>query len=65
MKTAHYWKIRELAVSARCSVSDLCREANVSHTTIWRWKGGKHQPNMATWQRILDACETIKAKAAA
>lgn len=65
MNNDFYWRLRELAVTARCSVTDLCREANVSPTTVWRWKGGKNQPNMATWQRVQAASETIKARSAA
>lgn len=61
----YYWLLRELAVSARCSVTELCNEAKVSHTTVWRWKGGKNRPNMGTWDRIKAAAETIKARSAA
>lgn len=65
MNNDYYWLLRELAVTARCSVTDLCREAKVSSTTVWRWKGGKNQPNMATWDRVQAAASAIKSKSAA
>lgn len=60
-----YWQLRELAVSARCTPAQLCREAGISQTTTWRWKGNKTQPTMRSWGKITAAAEAIKQRAAA
>ena len=62
--TAYYWKIRELAVTARTTVAEVCREAGISHTTVWRWKTGDSQPTTRTWDKIVAAAEAIKQRAA-
>ncbi|MFY8205864.1 MAG: hypothetical protein ACOVKN_02360 [Arenimonas sp.] len=60
-KNDPYWQLREMAVSARTSVAEICRIAGINSSTVWRWKAGT-QPNMRTWSRLLDAIEQIRQR---
>lgn len=53
--TDYYMKARELAGKAKISVAELCRRAGVSRATVSKWKGGKSQPSMRIWEKLLAA----------
>lgn len=58
-----FWKVRELAVSARVSVAALLREANVGASTIHQWKTGQAKPRTKTIQRLNAAAERLRERA--
>ena len=33
----------------------LCEASGINQSTWTRWKAGQTAPNLATWQRVLDA----------
>jgi predicted transcriptional regulator len=43
------------AAEAGINVMELCRRANIAHTTFYRWKAGKTRPGIDVYERILDA----------
>lgn len=57
-----YWRIRELAVTARVNVGDLLKEANVSTATVHTWTHGTKQPAPQTIARILNAHVRLKLR---
>lgn len=57
-----HWQIRELAVSARTSVSGLLREAKVSPATIHQWKTGQSKPRPTTIKRLNDAATRLRER---
>jgi len=54
-----FWKVRELAVTARCSVAALLREASVGASTVHQWKSGQSQPRAKTIQKINAAAQRL------
>ncbi len=58
-----FWKVRELAVSARVSVAALLREAGVGTSTVHQWKTGQATPRPSTIQRINAAAERLRERA--
>jgi len=58
-----YWRIRELAVTARCTVGDLLREAKVSTAAAHAWTHGHKIPRPNTLMRITHAHARLKEKA--
>lgn len=62
MKNDYYWMMCELAVSARCSPSELCRAAGLAPATALRWRGGENGPTMRTWGKVTEAAAAIKLK---
>jgi hypothetical protein len=61
-KAEIHWRIRELAVSARTSVSGLLREARISPATVHQWKTGQCQPRANTIQRLNEAAERLRER---
>lgn len=59
-----FWKVRELAVSARVPLAALLREAKVGTSTVHQWKTGQSKPRAKTIQRINQAAERLRAKVA-
>lgn len=57
-----HWTIRELAVSARTSVSALLKEAGVSPATIHQWKTGRSQPRPNTIAKLNRAAERLRER---
>lgn len=57
-----FWKVRELAVSARVSVAALLREANVGASTIHQWKTGQAKPRAKTIQRLNQAANRLRER---
>lgn len=57
-----FWKVRELAVSARCSVAALLREAGVGTSTVHQWKTGQSKPRPRTIQRLNAAAERLRER---
>lgn len=57
-----YWRIRELAVSARTSVSGLLREARISPSTVHQWKTGKSKPRPNTIERLNNAVRRLRER---
>ena len=50
-----YWRLRELAVTARCTVGVLLKEAHVSTATVHEWTNGTKKPRPTTLARIYGA----------
>ena len=57
-----YWKIRELAGSARATVGQLLREAGVSTATVHQWAHGNSQPRASTIKRINEAAARLRER---
>lgn len=57
-----FWKVRELAVSARVTVAALLREANVGPSTIHQWKHGQARPRAKTIQRLNQAATRLRER---
>lgn len=57
-----FWKVRELAVSARVSVAALLREAGVGASTIHQWKTGQATPRAKTIQRLNQAAARLRER---
>jgi hypothetical protein len=49
---------------AKVSVNTVCREARVDRSTWTRWKTGKTEPNVKTWEKVKAALPD-EARAAA
>lgn len=60
-----YWKIKELAVTARCSVGELLREAGVSTSTVHAWTHGGVTPSPRIIAKINQASERLRRRSAA
>lgn len=58
-----YWKIRELAVTARTTVKELLKEARISSATVHAWGAGGVQPRAKTVQRLNAAAERLRERA--
>lgn len=58
-----YWKIRELAVTARCTVGALLREADISTSTVHQWTHENVEPRPQTIQRLRSAAERLRERA--
>lgn len=54
-----YWRIRELAVTARCTVGALLKEAGVSTATVHTWTHGDSKPHPNTIARIQGAHDRL------
>jgi transcriptional regulator with XRE-family HTH domain len=64
MKSQDYrWTIRELAVAARTSVTNLLAEAGVSRATVARWAKDQAKPRASTIRRINSAAERLRERA--
>lgn len=59
-KSDTHWRIRELAVSARTSVSGLLKEARISPATVHQWKTGQCKPRASTIQRLNEAAARLR-----
>ena len=57
-----YWKIKELAVIARCTVGDLLREAGVGSSTVHSWTHGNVTPSARSIERINDAAVRLRQR---
>ena len=57
-----YWRIRELAVTARCSVGCLLKEAKVSTATVHEWTTGTKKPRPASLAKIYGAHVRMKER---
>lgn len=42
------------------TLKDLCREAGVNYTTVWRWKQGKGG-TLATWGKVKETYDSMVA----
>lgn len=58
-----YWRIRELAVTARCTVGELLKEASVSTATVYQWTHCGRTPHPNTIARINGAHDRLKKAA--
>ena len=63
-KPDQFWRVREIAVSARVTLAALLREAKVGTSTVHQWKTGQSKPRAKTIQRINQAAERLRAKVA-
>jgi transcriptional regulator with XRE-family HTH domain len=57
-----YWRLRELAVTARCTLRALLKEAGVSSATVHEWTTGTKTPRPTTIARIHAAHARIKER---
>lgn len=57
-----YWKIRELAGTARATVGELLREAGVSTSTVHQWARDNSQPRASTIKRINEAAARLRER---
>lgn len=57
-----FWKVRELAVSARVSVAALLREAKVGTSTIHQWKTGESKPRSNTIRKLNEAAARLRER---
>ena len=62
-KPEPFWKVRELAVTARVSVAKLLQEAGVGTSTVHQWKSGQSKPRARTIQRLNAAAERLRERA--
>lgn len=57
-----YWRIRELAVTARCTVGALLKEARISTATVHEWTHGGKKPRPTSLARIYEAHILLKER---
>ena len=57
--------IEAAARSAGLSIAALCRRADVTEGTFYRWKRGSGAPNMRIVQRFMDEIEAARSAARA
>jgi DNA-binding Xre family transcriptional regulator len=58
-----YWKIKEMAVTARCTVGELLQEAGVSANTVRNWVNTDIHPRASTIRRLNEAAAKLKGRA--
>jgi hypothetical protein len=56
-------RLLALGWSRRRIASRLSQLAEISPTTWRRWRNGEHEPNVATWRRIVSELATIEGEA--
>lgn len=54
-------QIETLATSHGLSVLDLCRRAQVAHTSFYRWRAGQSQPTLEVYRRLITALREAEA----
>ena len=47
--------MQEAARSMGMSMSKVCQQAGIAHTTYHRWRRGKHQLRLDIYKRLRDA----------
>ncbi len=57
-----YWKIKELAVTARATVGDLLREAGISSAAAHGWTHGNVTPTAKSIKRLNSAFERLRER---
>ena len=57
-----YWKIKELAVTARATVGDLLREAGISSAAAHGWTHGDVTPTRKSLMRLNAAFERLRER---
>lgn len=57
-----YWKIKELAVTARVTVGVLLREAGISAATAYAWTHGNVTPTDRSIMRLNSAVERLRER---
>ena len=50
-------EIEAKARKAGLPIRALCKRAEISVTTFWRWKAGKHSPSIEIYRRLYEAVE--------
>jgi transcriptional regulator with XRE-family HTH domain len=56
--------VERLADEAGLSVAELCKRANIAHTTFYRWRIGRTSPSLDVYRRLYEALRTAQADAA-
>jgi transcriptional regulator with XRE-family HTH domain len=54
-------EIERLADDAGLSVAELCKRANVAHTTFYRWRLGRTSPSLDIYQRLKEVLRAAQA----
>ena len=53
-------RLQDWACSCGLRMGDICREADVSYSTWWRWKNGRSGMGTAVYIRLVDALKTLR-----
>jgi hypothetical protein len=57
-----YWRIKELAVTARVPVRDLLREAGISAATVHGWTHKGVTPSDRSVVRLMSAADRLRER---
>lgn len=57
-----YWKIKELAVTARVTVGALLKEAGISAASVHAWTHGNVTPTHRSIMRLNAAVERLRER---
>jgi hypothetical protein len=57
--------IEQRVTAAGVNMAEVCRRAEIQHTTWWRWKTGKAQPRKRAWEKLLTTVRGIEEERAA
>lgn len=57
----HIAQIERRLERAGKTVGDMCDGAEIARSTWTRWKAGKTEPNLRTWNRLLDVVSEFEA----
>lgn len=61
MSLPTYQSIADRAASAGVELKELCAEAGIAASTLWRWKAGKTDP-LKTVRNIEDALRKYEGR---
>jgi hypothetical protein len=53
--------IERLAVEAGITIIELCKRADIAHTTFYRWKSGRTCPSIDVYERLRNAAREAAA----
>jgi predicted transcriptional regulator len=56
--------VERLADEVGLSVAELCKRANIAHTTFYRWRVGRTSPTLDVYRRLQDVLRAAQADAA-
>lgn len=56
-------EIERLAAEAGLTINDLCKRAEIAHTTFYRWKAGRHTPGLKVYRKVCAALRAAQAAA--
>lgn len=58
----YFEEIKKAAWEAGVTVNKLCTLSNVNAATVWRWKTGKTEPSMRTFNKMIETAADLRSK---